>query len=99
MAAVPWIRTAGIVSANQAGEGLDVTLPWRRSAQTARTMKEVRSPVTGRINVIKFKWDAYGKVYVNITYIFVNDNQVKYVTLVETVKCACLIVYETTDIL
>lgn len=104
MAAARWIRTAGIVSANQAGEGLAVTLPWRRSVQTARTMKEVRSPVTGRINVIKFKWDAshinaYGKVYVNITYIFVNDNQVKYITLVGMVKCAYLIVYETTDIL
>lgn len=100
MAAARWIRTVGIVSANQAGEGLAVTLPWRRSVQTARTMKEVRSPVTGRINVIKFKWDAshinaFGKVYVNITYIFVNDNQVKYITLVGMVNCAYLIVYET----
>ncbi len=62
---------AGIVSANQAGEGPAVTLPWRLSVQTARTMKEVRSPVTGRMCVIKFKLDAshiyaYGIFYVNI---------------------------------
>lgn len=71
MDAARWIRTAGIVSANQAGEEPAVTLPWRLYAQTARTMKEVRSPVTGRKNAVKFKWDAahvyaYGKVYVNI---------------------------------
>lgn len=58
MDAAHWIRMAGIVSANQAGEGPAVTLPWRLSAQTARTMKEVRSPVIRRISVSKLKWDA-----------------------------------------
>lgn len=37
-----WTKTAGIVSASQGGEERDVMWPWRLSAQTVRTTKEVR---------------------------------------------------------
>ena len=36
-----WTKTAGIVSASQGGEERDVMWPWRLSAQTVRTTKEV----------------------------------------------------------
>lgn len=39
--AASWIRTSGIASASRDGAAWDVTSPPRRSAQTARTMREV----------------------------------------------------------
>lgn len=41
MAGARWTRTAGTVSASQAGEERAATWPWRPSARTARTTKEV----------------------------------------------------------
>ena len=37
-----WTKTAGTVFASQGGEEQDATWPWRPSALTARTMREVR---------------------------------------------------------
>lgn len=44
----PWDRTAGIVSARQAGEEMGAVSPWKPPAQTTKTMKEVRQQQTSQ---------------------------------------------------
>lgn len=44
----PWDRTAGTVSARQAGGALGAASPWKLPVQTTKTMKEVRQHQTSQ---------------------------------------------------